>query len=80
MLAEVAEKGGWTDFCFNGPIHLYRVLAPLGEPRGRLAADRPSRLNALADRYAECVPREQFLRATALRREIGDAWAAVQAA
>jgi len=81
VLAEVAEKGGWTDFCFNGPIHLYRVLAPLGDPRAAgLLQTAHQRLNALADRYAEFVPREQFLRATALRREIGDAWAAVQAA
>ena len=77
VLAEVTEQGGWTEECFNGPIHLYRVLAPRGDPRASgLLATAHQQLNALADRYAEFVPREQFLRATTLRREVCDTWAA----
>jgi tetratricopeptide (TPR) repeat protein len=80
VLVEVSEQGGWTEECFNGPIHLYRVLAPRGDPRAPgLLATAHQQLNALADRYAEFVPREQFLRATALRRQVCDAWAAAQA-
>jgi len=79
VLADVAEKGGWAG-CTDGPMYLYRVLAPLGDPRApALLATAHQSSSALADSFAELVPRDHFMQSTALRRATCAAWAAAQA-
>ena len=80
VLADVAAQGGWGE-CIEGPLFLHRVLAPRGDSRANaLLAAASQNLEALADRFSELVPRDQFMRDTAVRRELGDALAAMRAA
>jgi tetratricopeptide (TPR) repeat protein len=79
VLADVAAQGGWRQ-SIDGPTYLHRVLASQGDSRANdLLATASQNLEALADLYSELVPREGFLRATAVRRELGDALAAARA-
>ena len=79
VLADVAAQGGWRQ-SIEGPTYLHRVLASQGDSRANdLLATASQNLEALADLYSELVPRERFLRATAARRELGDALAAARA-
>ncbi|WP_326539789.1 ATP-binding protein [Pseudorhodoferax sp.] len=80
LLAGAEARGGWGDF-IDAPAHLHRVLAPRGDARApALLQAAHGNLQRLADTYATLVPRDTFLRATVLRREVADAWAAAQAA
>lgn len=55
------------------------MLAPLGDERAASLLESAHRgLNALADRYADVVPRASFLVASSIAREICAAWAAAQ--
>ena len=57
------------------------MLAPPGDERAASLLESAHRgLNALADRYADVVPRASFLVASSIAREICAAWAAAQAA
>ncbi|MBL8360798.1 MAG: AAA family ATPase [Rubrivivax sp.] len=76
LLAEVAAGGGWSD-SGDAQFHLYRVLAPLGDPRAAGLLESAHRgVNALADLYADVVPRATYLAANGTVREICAAWAA----
>ncbi len=72
LLADVAARGGW-DGSIEAPFYLYRMLAPLGDPRApALLATARHNLGARADLYSALVPRADFLRATIERRAIAD--------
>ena len=80
MLVEVTGQGGWG-YCFEGPIQLYKLLAAQGDDRASaLLAAAYQGLTALAEGFADQVPRDICMRSELLAREICDAWAAAQAA
>ena len=66
----------------NGQVgwELQRALAPLGDRRADgLLASAYRALNEQADRLAEHVPRDEFMRSTMAARSLCAAWAAAQA-
>ncbi len=74
LLAEVDAGDGWDD-AFELAYLLHEVLAPLGHPRaGELLSKAHHALSAYADKMAEHVPREAFMRSLALHRAIGQLW------
>ena len=80
VLADVADKGGWSD-SYEGAMHLHHVLSPRGDSRASaLLATAYQGLSAMAERFADQVPRDIYMRSDLLAREICDAWAAAQAA
>ena len=80
LLAEVAEQGGWGD-AFEPPYHLYCALAPLGDGRAAgLLELAHGGLSAQAERMAEHVARDTFMRSTLAARGICRDWGAARAA
>ncbi|HUG26250.1 MAG TPA: hypothetical protein VMN83_27430 [Albitalea sp.] len=80
LLAEVDARGGW-DGGFEPAYHVYRALAPLGDPRAQdLLACAYAAFSAEADLLAEHVPRDTFMHSTFVARGICEDWAAAQAA
>ncbi len=71
VLAAVQSRGGWQDSEAEAAIYCTRVLAAHQDPRA--AATREAALHGLmaqASAFADPAEREQFLQATASRRDI----------
>ena len=75
VLAAVAGRGGWQDEEAEAAFFCTRVLVLQQDPRAAatLAAAHGG-LTAQAAAFADPAQRQQFLQATALRREIQAAW------
>ena len=79
LLAEVNARGGWGGG-FEPAHHVYRALAPMGDPRAYdLLAGAYAALSAQADLLVEYVPRDTFMTCTFATRGISEDWAATQA-
>ena len=79
LLAEVDDRSGW-DGAFELAYLLHEVLAPLGHARApALLTLAYQALNTQADRMAEHVPRDAFLRSVPVHRAICAQWDAAQA-
>ncbi|MDP3224789.1 MAG: hypothetical protein Q8M96_16775, partial [Rubrivivax sp.] len=75
VLAAVASRGGWHKDEAEAAIACHRVLAQHKDPRAAttLAAAHAC-LMAQAEMFDDTAERQQFLQATATRRELLDAW------
>jgi len=79
LLADVGARGGWGGG-FEPAYHVYRALAPLGDPRAPdLLAGAYAALSAEAALLAEHVSRDTFMHSTFVARGICHDWAAAQA-
>lgn len=79
LLTKVAERGGWNG-SFEPAYHVYRALAPLGDPRAHdLLSCAYTALSAEADLLADHIPRDTFMQCSFVTRGICEDWTAAQA-